>query len=98
MLAGMKNIELHVMENNADVGDGLTAGLLETRDLDDPQCSACTSGVGHKDGTFYPYAVALDEDDQWMVCTECASPVIDPVPPVNEAAPAWESFVSDAND
>lgn len=98
MLAGMKNIELHVMENNADVGDGLTAGLLEINDLDSPECAACAGEVGHKDGTFYPYAVALDDESQWMVCTECASPVVDSAPPVQEDAPAWESFVSDAND
>lgn len=92
MLAGMKNIELHVMENNADVSDGLAAGLLEIDDLEHPECAACDVEVGHKAGTFYPYAVALDDESQWMVCSECASPVVDSAPPIEEDSPEWESF------
>jgi len=98
MLAGMKNIEIHVMENNADVDDGLTAGLLEPGDLNDPECAACNSEVGHKAGTFYPYAVALDEDSQWMVCTECASPIVDTAHPVQEDAPTWEDSGPEVKD
>lgn len=95
MLAGMKNIELHVMENNADVSDGLVAGLLEVDDLDAPECAACAEDIGHIAGTFYPYAVALDDETQWMVCTECAGPVISRAHPVTEAAPTWAAFCED---
>jgi hypothetical protein len=95
MLAGMKNIELHVMENNADVSDGLVAGLLEVDDLDAPECAACAEEVGHKAGTFYPYAVALDETNLWMVCADCAGPVIDRALSIEEDAPDWASFCED---
>lgn len=76
----MRNVELHVMENNADVGDGITAGLLEIDEVDGAECAACADEVGHRAGTFYPYAVALDEESQWLVCTDCASDVLDSSP------------------
>ncbi len=99
MLTGMRNIELHVLENNADVGDGIIAGLLEIEEVDGAECATCAEEVGHRAGTFYPYAVALDDNSQWNVCTDCAGPVIDSSP-IQEGTPLYnlDDFVSDAND
>lgn len=91
----MRNIELHVMENNADVGDGITSGLLEIEELDGAECAACAEEVGHIAGTFFPYAVALDEESQWLVCTECATDVLE-TSPIDEGP--FEYFTKDAND
>lgn len=84
----MRNIELHVMENTSDIGDGITAGLLEIEDIDGAECATCAEDVGHRAGTFYPYAVALDDKSQWNVCTDCAGPVIDSSP-IQEDRPLY---------
>jgi hypothetical protein len=84
----MRNIELHVLENNADVGDGITAGLLEIEEVDGAECATCAESVGHIAGTFYPYAIALDENSQWNVCIDCASPVVESSP-IQEGTPLY---------
>lgn len=87
------------MENNGDVSDGVHAGLLEIEDLDGGECAACAEDIGHIAGTFFPYAVALDDQSQWMVCTDCASNVLEtsPVLPVDNDE-EFEFFTRDAND
>ena len=80
MLTGMRNIELHVLENQADVVDALSIGLVEEDELDGAECAACAELIGRVDGTFFPYAVTLDENFQWLVCTDCASDVLETSP------------------
>lgn len=90
----MRNIELHLMDSNGDVSLGVQAGLIEPEEITDAECDNCRDGVGHVDGAFYPYVVALDDESQWNVCEDCASGVLDSSPTEN----AFDTFVSDAND
>lgn len=99
----MRNVELHVMETNGDVSDGVHAGLLEVEDLDGGECAACSEDIGHIAGTFFPYAVALDDQSQWLVCTDCASNVLEtsplvPLTVVADEDEEFEFFTRDAND
>lgn len=96
------------MENNGDVSDGVHAGLLEVEDLNGGECAACSEDIGHIAGTFFPYAVALDDETQWNVCTDCASNVLDPthvtetdlvdVEDSDDEEEEFEFFTKDAND
>lgn len=103
----MRNVELHVMETNGDVSDGVHAGLLEVEDLNGGECAACSEDIGHIAGTFFPYAVALDDETQWNVCTDCASNVLDPTHVTetdlvdvedSDDDEEFEFFTKDAND
>jgi DNA-directed RNA polymerase subunit RPC12/RpoP len=103
----MRNVELHVMETNGDVSDGVHAGLLEVEDLNGGECAACSEEIGHIAGTFFPYAVALDDETQWNVCTECASNVLDSTHSTEstdtleedgDEDEEFEFFTHDAND
>lgn len=91
----MKNIELHLMDSNGDVDLGVQAGLIELTDTHDPNCANCSEDVGPIGASFYPYVVALDDESQWVVCEECASPVLDSSTTSYEE---FETFISDAND
>jgi hypothetical protein len=91
----MRNVELHVMENNTDVDHGIQAGLLEIEDLDGAECAACFEDVGHIAGAYFPFAVALDDETQWLVCTECASNVLEPdsaVTPLSDIFDSTEEY------
>lgn len=92
----MRNVELHLMDSNGDVDLGVRAGLIEATDTSDPECSNCSDEVGPVDGAFYPYVVALDERNQWVVCEDCASPVMESSPTTFDEE--FETFVSDSND
>ena len=46
---------------------------------DDDQCASCDVVVGIALNKFFPCVVCIsDDDDQWLVCIECASGVITP--------------------
>lgn len=94
MLTGMRNIELHLMDSNGDVDLGVKAGLIEPEEVTDVECDNCRDEVGHVDGAFYPYVVALDDQSHWNVCEDCASGVLDSSPMYEE----YDNFISDAND
>lgn len=76
----MRNVELHVLQTNGDVSLGIQAGLLDETDVQDAECAACSDVVGHIAGTYFPFAVALDDQSQWLVCEDCASNVLDTSP------------------
>ena len=78
----MRAIELHLIENDADARVAILAGLATVEDVSSPSCISCTEEVGHVDGTFYEYLIGLDEDDQWIVCVECAQDAITPAEPM----------------
>lgn len=82
MLCSMRHLEIHVIETEQDVDLALQSGLLSLDRLDSTECADCALPVGHAstDG-FEPFAVVIDENDfDWAVCVECASPVTDGVP------------------
>lgn len=46
---------------------------------DDDQCASCDVVAGIALGKFFPCVVCIsDDDDQWIVCLDCASGVITP--------------------
>jgi hypothetical protein len=78
----MRSIELHLIENDADARVAILAGLATPEDVSGPSCTNCSEEVGHVDDTFYAYLIGLDEDDQWVVCVECAQDAITPAEPM----------------
>jgi hypothetical protein len=75
MINVMRHIELHVIEEEEDLTSAETAGLdvysTET-------CENCMDQVGViEEGTnFNPFAVLLDDESEWIVCTSCADAVL----------------------
>jgi hypothetical protein len=70
-------IELRVFQNSED------AKAIEAKDLfefaiDEDECENCGLQVGFSIGRFYPGAVCIGEDEDWLVCVECAGPIIFP--------------------
>lgn len=71
----MRHIELHLIENSNDQTLANEIGL-ETGDFE--SCENCFEPVGETaDGSkFTPFLIALDDQAEWIVCVECASPVL----------------------
>jgi len=70
----MRHIELHLIENSHDLMLSAKAGL----DVYDSEiCEECNVEVGDNTaGKFIPFAVLLDEESEWIVCANCATPVL----------------------
>lgn len=84
----MRSLELHVFETEHDVDVAIQSGTALPEQIAKTSCSECDGCVGYSslDG-FEPFVFVIDENDQdWVVCTECAGPIIDYVdvffPPV----------------
>lgn len=78
MLKFMRSVELHVLETDADCELAILAGLLnEIDDVVDIECTACFEDVGSLNGAYFPFAIVLTDEDQWFICTGCASNVLD---------------------
>ena len=73
MIKPMRHIEMHLLENSKDVQSANTVGL-EVQD--DEVCEECTLPVGEVEGTFVPFVLLLDDEAEWVVCKECATPVL----------------------
>lgn len=73
MIKPMRHIEMHLLENSKDVQSANTVGL-EVQD--DEVCEECTLPVGEVKGTFVPFVLLLDDEAEWVVCKECATPVL----------------------
>jgi hypothetical protein len=69
----MRHIEMHVIETVRDLDLADTAGLdvYETE-----SCEECFEPVGEDSGNFKPFVVLLDDESEWIVCSNCASPVL----------------------
>jgi hypothetical protein len=79
MVAGMAtSIQLYVV-NTLDEAHMLQDDEPVDFYHDDDQCASCGVVVGFALSKFFPCVVCIDEnDDQWIVCLECASGVISP--------------------
>lgn len=64
---------MHLLENSKDVTSANTVGLEVG---DDEVCEECFKPVGEVAGTFVPFLLLLDDESEWVVCAECASPVL----------------------
>lgn len=87
----MRSLELHVFETEYDVDIAIQSGTALPEQIAHTECSECEGKVGYGglDG-FEPFVFVIDENDQdWIVCGECASPIIDYVdaffPPVTRS-------------
>jgi hypothetical protein len=79
MLARMRSIELHVMEHGSDMDKAVVSGLLAIEELGtELACTACSEDVGITVAAYFPFAVILDEDSKWLMCTTCIEDVTDP--------------------
>jgi hypothetical protein len=75
----MRSIEIHLLETASDVDTAIRIGLVEPLQLDVAKCAACSDDVGHVNGAFSTFALALDERDvPWFLCYECVEDVVDP--------------------
>lgn len=69
----MRHIEMHLLENSKDVQAANNVGL----EVDDDEiCEECYKPVGEGDASFVPFLFILDDQAEWIVCAECASPVL----------------------
>jgi hypothetical protein len=73
MIKPMIHIELHVIENPEDLDAAETAGL---GNYESESCESCFEAVGTTDDGFVPFVVALDDEAEWIVCAECAEPIL----------------------
>lgn len=79
MLSFMRHLEIHVIETDRDIDLAVQAGLLELGQLTASVCVDCDEPVGHSASNgFRPFTIVLEEEDEdWAVCIDCASPVVD---------------------
>ena len=71
----MRHIEMHLVENSADLQSAAQAGLDV---YDDDHCENCYRPVGdsREAKSFVPFLIILDDKSEWIVCKECADPVL----------------------
>jgi hypothetical protein len=84
----MRSLEMHHIETERDLTLALTCDLVLPEQVAATQCIECKERVCYSNGNeFIPFVLVLDENDQdWIVCEDCASPILDSVdsffPPV----------------
>ena len=70
----MRNIEIHTIEDAHDLTLANEVGLDV---YDDETCGNCREEVGSTSaGKFVKFAILLDEEAEWIVCLDCAQPVL----------------------
>lgn len=83
----MRSLEVHVFETDTDLDNALRAGIVFPEQIARTACVACDEPICYSTNHFEPFVLIIDENDQdWSLCEECASPIIDYVdaffPPV----------------
>lgn len=74
IIDSMRHLEVFVVENIPDL-DELASLDVSVDDLE--TCSSCIEDVGVDfAGEFTPFCAVVDENDIWIVCTECAKVII----------------------
>lgn len=88
----MRSLEVHVYERESDLNNSLAAGVVLPEQLAHTKCEECGDPICYSDSfcEFKPFVLVIDENDQdWTLCEECASPIIDYVdaffPPVTRS-------------
>lgn len=73
-------LELHPVPDEDAEALADVAGLPLAAAAD--SCEHCESRIGRSRGGFGPYVIVLDQDDDyWLVCENCAQPVLFPGDP-----------------
>ena len=79
----MADYELYVVTSSEHALSAESESLVDFLS-DDSQCANCNTVVGFAYRKFFPCVVCIevnDEDNEenvWVVCTDCAMPVINP--------------------
>jgi hypothetical protein len=74
MIKPMRHIEVHLVESNDD-RESLNIAGFELFEVE--TCEQCSEEVGAvEDAEFVAFVACLDEDDEWIVCAECAEPIL----------------------
>lgn len=74
----MQHIEIHVIESDRDIDSAVECGLLDGPFAIRP-CEHCDAELGAL-GTFHPFVIVLNGDDEWTLCYECSFPLFEPTP------------------
>ena len=65
-----------MFETERDVDLAIRSGTALPEQLAGSRCIQCADGVGYAGPGFLPFLLVIDENDQdWLLCTECAGPV-----------------------
>jgi hypothetical protein len=85
----MRSLEVHVFETDRDLDLALNAGIVLPEQVVRTACVECADPICYSGQVvgFCPFVLIIDENDQdWALCEECASPIVDYVdaffPPV----------------
>jgi len=87
----MRSLELHIFETEDDVDIAIQSGTALPEQISSVRCTECDGALGYASlDEFEPFVFVIDENDQdWVVCCECSSPIIDYVdaffPPVTKS-------------
>jgi hypothetical protein len=74
----MRSLEVHVFETERDIDLALGGGIVLPEQLASSRCIECSDGIGYSSGpVFGSFVLVIDENDQdWLLCHECASPIL----------------------
>jgi len=76
MIKVMRHIEIHLLESSKDVVDANQIGFaVEATET----CEECFKSVGENPlnpSKFAPFCFVLDDEAEWVVCAECAEPIL----------------------
>lgn len=74
----MRSLEVHVFETEQDIDLALEYGIALPEHLANNRCIQCFDGVGHQpDHEFRSFVLVIDGiDHDWLLCQDCASPIL----------------------
>jgi len=84
----MRSLEVHFFEEDRDLDLAIQSGTILPEQIASNKCASCGGSIGFGSlDDFEPFIFVLDENDQdWVLCCECAGPIVDYVdaffPPV----------------
>lgn len=80
MLCYMRSFEIHLFETGSDLELALQGGIVTPERVASTTCSECDESVAYsgEPDKYVPFALTIDEDDHdWVLCVDCASPILD---------------------
>ena len=72
----IQHIEIHTAHNHSEAIKLEAGGLPKINDAQ--TCANCAGPVGYYQERFIPLAHVLREDQHWLLCMACASPIVRP--------------------
>ena len=76
----MRSFEIHLFETGSDLELALQGGIVTPERVASTTCSECEEFVAYsgEPDKYIPFALTIDEDDHdWVLCVDCASPILD---------------------